>query len=358
MALAYATITNSSKDSRISLKRARILVFTGLVTLVTLIIGLGYIAPLYYGILESLGTGSSYEGAPLYPVKPRTAMIEGKSYDIFRVPIDGQTRELAMLDAGRKKSTFIDPHQPETKIEWEGRWRTLKRVFDFAPQWQNYREAWQAIHFGRLLLNTFSVSLFATIGTVLSGVFVAYGFARFRVPGKGMLELILMSTIILPPQITIVPTYALFHKLGWVGTWLPLIVPTFFGSAYSIFLLKQFFQTIPRELDEAAKIDGASPLRILTSITIPLSYPSIIAVALFQFVASWNDFFYPLLYLAGNNELMTLSPALQQFSSVYGASKPHYISAAAMLTTAFPLLLFLLAQRPFMRGVMMPGLDK
>jgi multiple sugar transport system permease protein len=358
MALTYSTATTVSPRKRVSLRRVRVLVLAGLVTFVMLVIGLLYIAPLYYGIVESLGPGSSYEGAPLYPVKPRTFTLDGSSYDLYRVPIGGQTRELAMLEAGRKKSTFIDPNDPTTTIEWEGRWRSLKRVFDFAPQWHNYPEAWKAIRFGRLLLNTFLVSLLATIGTVLSGVIVAYGFARFRVPGKGILELILMSTIILPPQITIVPTYVLFHKLGWVGTWLPLIVPTFFGSAYSIFLLKQFFSTIPLELDEAAKMDGANPWQILRSIIVPLSYPSIIAVALFQFVASWNDFFYPLLYLAGKNELMTLSPALQQFSSVYGSSKPQYISAAAMLTTAFPLLLFLIAQRPFMRGVMMPGLDK
>jgi multiple sugar transport system permease protein len=358
MALTYSTTPSISQRSRVSLRRVRRGVIATLVTLVSAILVLLYIAPLFYGIVESLGTGSSYEGAPLYPVKPRSVNLNGTSYDLYKVPIDGQIRELAMIDSGRKKSTFIDPNTPDTPIEWEGRWRTLPRVFDFAPQWGNYPEAWKAIRFGRLLLNTFLVSFFAMIGTVLSGIIVAYGFARFRVPGKGVLEMILMSTIILPPQITIVPTYALFHKLGWVGTWLPLIVPTFFGSAYGIFLLRQFFMTIPMELDEAAKMDGASPLRILTSIIVPLSYPSIIAVALFQFVASWNDFFYPLLYLAGKNDLMTLSPALQQFSSVYGTSKPHFISAAAMLTTAFPLLLFLLAQRPFMRGVMMPGLDK
>jgi multiple sugar transport system permease protein len=358
MALISSTSHHTVARSRVSTRRVRALVFAGLVTLATTIIGLGYIAPLYYGIVDSLGTGSSYEGAPNYPVKPRSVILDGTSYELYRVPIDGQVRELALIKTGRKKSTFIDPSNPSNIIEWEGRWRTLPRIFDFAPQWGNYPKAWKAIHFGRLLFNTFTVSLLATIGTVLSGVFVAYGFARFRVPGKGVLELILMSTIILPPQITIVPTYAMFHKLGWVGTWLPLIVPAFFGSAYSIFLLKQFFQTIPRDLDEAAKIDGASPLRILSSIIIPLSYPSIIAVALFQFVASWNDFFYPLLYLAGKEELMMLSPALQQFSSVFGAKNPQFTSAAAMLTSAFPLLLFLLAQRPFMRGVMMPGLDK
>ena len=131
----------------------------------------------------------------------------------------------------------------------------------------------------------------------LSGIVVAYGFARFRFPFKNVLFIILIATIILPFQVTLIPPYVIFTKLGWNGTWLPLIVPHFFANAYNVFLLRQYFMSIPRDLDEAAMIDGASPFRILRSIIVPLSVPAIVAVSLFHFFFAWNDFFVPLLYL-------------------------------------------------------------
>ena len=126
---------------------------------------------------------------------------------------------------------------------------------------------------------------------------MAYGFARFRFPGRNILFGLLIATIFLPAAVTLIPTYTLFARLGWVGTWLPLLVPTFFANAYDVFLMRQYFLTLPRDLDEAASIDGASPLRILRSVILPQSVPLIVAVAVFHLVYSWNDFFAPLIYL-------------------------------------------------------------
>jgi len=168
---------------------------------------------------------------------------------------------------------------------------------------------------------------------------------------------ILIATIILPFQVTLIPTYAVFTKLGWNGTWLPLIVPHFFANAFNVFLLRQYFLSIPRDLDEAAMIDGASPFRVLRSVILPLSVPAIVAVSLFHFFFSWNDFFLPLLYLSGKPELQTLPIAIQQYNALY-VSQPTLIQAAALMTMAVPVVVFFLAQRSFMRGVVVTGVEK
>jgi multiple sugar transport system permease protein len=357
-----ATRTTSGFEERVAraqrLRRIRSTTTTVVLTALTIWLAALYLQPLYYAILNSLSGPSREADAPNYPAKIRSVTIDGQQYELYRVPIDGVTRELALVDKGRRESVFVDPANPDVRITWEGRWRELPRVWDFAPQWENYGVAWGQIEFGKLLRNTMIVAGLSTLGVLLSGILVAYGFARFPLPYKGLLISILMSTVILPTQVTIVPTYIIFYKIGWVGTWLPLIVPAFFGNAYSIFLLRQFFMNIPREFDEAAMIDGASPLRILISIIVPLSWPAIISVAITHFVFAWNDFYYAVLYLAGKNDLMTISPALLSFNSVYGGTNPQLISAASMLASLFPIALFFLAQRPFMRAVMMPGLDK
>ena len=157
---------------------------------------------------------------------------------------------------------------------------------------------------------------------------------------------------------TIVPTYAMFTRIGWVGTWLPLMVPHFFANAYNVFLLRQFFMSIPRDMDEAAMIDGAGPLRILWSVIVPQSWPAIIAVCLFHFFFAWNDF----LVHAGSTcrskpELQPLSIGIQQFNALF-VSQPTLIQAAALMTMAVPVVVFFLAQRAFMRGVVITGVEK
>ena len=155
------------------------------------------------------------------------------------------------------------------------------------------------------------------IGTVVSCTLVAYGFARFRFPGRTILFTLLIATIFLPSAVTLVPTYTIFSKIGWVGTWLPLLVPTFFANAFDVFLVRQYMLTIPREMDEAASIDGAGPFRTLVSVILPQAWPAIVAVAIFHLVYSWNDFFDPLIYLSTKPELQTLAVGLQKFNGIH-----------------------------------------
>ncbi|HLQ49775.1 MAG TPA: carbohydrate ABC transporter permease, partial [Candidatus Dormibacteraeota bacterium] len=153
--------------------------------------------------------------------------------------------------------------------------------------------------------------------------------------------------------------YIGFKAIGWTGTWLPLIVPHFFANAYNVFLLRQYFLTLPRELDQAAQVDGASPLRILWSVIVPQAWPAIIAVALFHFFFTWNDFFAPLVYLSGHPELATMTVGLQAFSAVYAGSGSGFLTqAAALLALIVPVAIFFIAQRVFMRGVVISGVEK
>jgi multiple sugar transport system permease protein len=303
--------------------------------------------------LEDAGQRTT-PGAPIYPATPATGTYQGESYAIYAVPLDGATRNLMLVKKGRAQSTFVDPGDPsQTPIVWEGSWRTLEQAWAFDPKLNNFATVWSQLNFPRLLFNTAAVAVLSTLGAVLSSALVAYGFARFRFPGKNILFVIL----ILPFQVTLIPTYAVFTKLGWNGTWLPLIVPHFFANAFNVFLLRQYFLSIPRDLDEAATIDGAGPFRILRSVILPLSIPAITAVSLFHFFFSWNDFFLPLLYLAGEPELQTLPIAIQQYNALY-VSQPSLIQASALMTMAVPVIVFFLAQRAFMRGVVVTGVEK
>jgi multiple sugar transport system permease protein len=186
---------------------------------------------------------------------------------------------------------------------------------------------------------------------------VAFGFSRFRFPGRDFLFIVLISTIFLPAAVTVIPTFTFFQRIGWVGTWLPLIVPAFFANAYDVFLLRQYFMTLPRELDEAAMIDGASPLRVLWSVIIPQSYPALMAVTVFHVVYAWNDYFGPLIYLSTNRDAWPISIALQTFNGIYG-TRPQLIQAGALMAMIAPLLLFVVAQRFFVQGIVITGVEK
>jgi len=282
----------------------------------------------------------------------------GEQYSIYQVPIDGETRALALVAKRPEESFFLDPdHIDAGLVKWVGKWQTLKPGFVFAPQWQNFTRAWGEIRFPILLRNTFAIAILGDIGTLLSCIAVAYGFSRFRIPGKNIIFYILIATIILPLYVTMIPAYALFTRIGWNGTWLPLIVPHFFANAYNVFLLRQFFLTIPRELDEAAMIDGASPLRTLISVILPQSIPAVVSVALFHFFWSWNDFLGPLIYLMGKPDLQPISLGIQTYNALY-SNQPHMIQSTALMGLALPIIVFFLAQRAFMRGVVITGVEK
>lgn len=329
-------------------------------TFVAVVLVAAFLSPLLQAALTSLKSQDQITQAksPLLPSDPVTYEYEGDVYDVYRVPIDGESRALALVDRGRTQSGFIDPTNPDAgTITWEGSWRTLEPVWQLAPVWTNFSDVWTLIKFPRLLFNTIAIAVIGTIGTVVSCSLVAYGFARFRFPGRSVLFTLLIATIFLPAAVTLIPTYTIFVKLGWLGTWLPLLVPAFFANAYDVFLLRQYFLTIPRDLDEAAAIDGAGVFRTLFSVILPQAWPALAAVSIFHLVYSWNDFFGPLIYLASNPNLQPLSVGLSRFHGVY-YQNPSYIQAGTLMTLAVPVLLFIFFQRIFVRGIVITGVEK
>ncbi len=221
--------------------------------------------------------------------------------------------------------------------------------------WQNYPEAFRAVPFHRYFWNTMQIVIFATLGTLLTASMAAFAFARLRFPARGLLFGLVLSTMMLPGVVTLIPTFIVFRKLGWINTLLPLIVPYWFGGgAFYIFLIRQFFMTIPYELDEAARIDGASNFRIYWSVLLPLSKPVLATVAIFSFIHHWNDFFLPLVYLQDNDK-WTMAIGLQGFKDLYSTS--WNLMMAASTAMIIPLLvLFFFTQRYFVSGIHLTGI--
>lgn len=331
-----------------------------LVTSLGLLVMLIFLMPLGYMLMTAFKDDAqlSAQHAPLWPAKASTYTYEGKELPLYEVPTSEGTKQWALVKGFREDSDFVDPAHPELGVfNWKGRYRTLDPVYHFAPTLDNFIMAWGQVHFDLLFKNTFIIAIVSTIGTLISCILVAYGFARFHIPGKNILFIILISTIVLPPQATIIPLYILFAKLGWTGTWLPLLVPAFFANAYDVFLLRQYFMSIPKEMDEAAMLDGANPLRTLISVIIPQSIPAITAVTLFHFFFTWNDYFTPLVYLVGKEDLYPISVGIAKFVGTFSIY-PGRAMATAVLTLILPALMFFFAQRQFMQGVVVTGVDK
>jgi len=224
------------------------------------------------------------------------------------------------------------------------------------PQWSNFPGAVREMgRFWRYLFNTLALCFLTVVGTAASSAVVAYGFSRIDWPGRDKVFIFVLATMMIPAPVVMVPLYGLFRELGWIGTLRPLWVPAFFAGAFNVFLLRQFFKTIPKELSEAARIDGCSELRIFLQVIVPLAKPSITVVALFQFLYTWNDFLNPLIYLTDEKNF-TIALALQAFQSQQGGTQWHYLMAASTLVVAPIIFLFFLTQRTFIEGVSMSGL--
>jgi len=223
-------------------------------------------------------------------------------------------------------------------------------------QWGNFAKVFSEIPLIRYTYSTLVYAVLATIGVVASSIPVAYALSRMSWRGRNVAFLLVISTLMLPVQVTIVPLYVVFVRLHWIGSLKPLIVPAFFGDAFTIFLLRQFFLTIPQELSDAARVDGGGEFQIMTRVIMPLAKPAIAAVALFQFLYCWNDFFGPLLYTGSNPKIWTLAVGLSQYSETVHRSVLWNIQMAASVLFMLPVIvLFFLAQRVFVEGVTLTG---
>jgi multiple sugar transport system permease protein len=221
-------------------------------------------------------------------------------------------------------------------------------------QWSNFATVFDRIPLLAYGWNTTQIAVGSTIGVLVSCIPVAYALSRMRWRGRQLAFLLILATLMLPFQVTIVPLYIIWVRLGQIGHLTPLILPSFLGDAFSIFLLRQFFLTIPEELSDAARVDGASEFQIMTRVIVPLAKPAIAAVALFNFLYNWNDLFAPLIFVGTNQKLWTLTIALSEFTQRHG-TEWNLTMAAAILFMLPVIVLFFLAQRVFVEGVTLTG---
>ncbi|MGI8869938.1 MAG: carbohydrate ABC transporter permease [Mycobacteriales bacterium] len=235
-----------------------------------------------------------------------------------------------------------------------GDWARVPVVwFPHTITFENYIYGLRVFPFGRYLFNTVILCGSTMIGAVLSSSFIAYGLARIEFPGRTAIFVTLLSTMMVPYFVTMVPLFTLFRSMGWTGTYAPLIVPTFFGVPFFVFLLRQFFRSIPSELTEAARIDGANELRIYWQVILPLAKPALAAVALFQYLFMWNDLLGPLIYIS-NSDRYTLAVGLMFFKNQYSTSiGPMMAASTAMVLPV--IIVFFLAQRYFIQGITLTG---
>lgn len=341
------------RRSFLGLKRRELLIKS----FATVILAAGSIfvlVPFLFMISTSVKDRNQLRQTPptLLPTEQTTVEINGKSEPLYRVTVEGASRPMALIkNRPGGKGVFVAPANLEQISELVIADQVPVRHLEI--HWENYPEALTSMPFDRYLINTLIVTFVGMAGMLMSCSLVAYGFSRFRAPWLNVLFLVLLSTIMLPSQVRLIPLYVFFQKLGWIDTLLPLIVPQFFANAYDVFLLRQFFMTIPLEMDEAARIDGANPFQILYYVILPQARPALVAVSIFHFLYAWNDFYEPLIFLH-SREKWTLAVGLQTFDALYSVNT-HLIMAVSVVMIMPPIILFFLSQRIFTRGVVISG---
>ncbi len=224
-------------------------------------------------------------------------------------------------------------------------------------RWENYVQIFRILPFGRFCFNTVCITVLTLFGRVASGCVVGYSFARLRWPFRDVLFVVLLCTIMLPPQVTMIPLFILFNKVGWVNTWAPLIVPAYFGGGvFNVFLMRQFFKTIPSSLEDAASIDGCSTVRTFFTIMLPLAKPALATICVLGFIGSWNDFQNPLIYLSDYLKY-PISMGMYMFMTSESLFA-HYVMAASLVAVVPIILIFFSAQQYFVKGIVMSGLKQ
>lgn len=319
-----------------------------------------YLMPVAFMIATSLMSTDqlSDPAAPLYPAKPTSYTYQGKEYRVYHVPTADGEKEWALVVKHLKASQFIDPQHPEIGlIDWQGNWRGLKYVYEFSPTWENFLILPTKVALNRMLGVTLFMALLGGAGVLFTSIVVAYGFARFPLPGGNLLFYVLIATILIPEQVTYIPTYFFYaNTLQWRGTLYPLILPYFFGNAVYIFLLRQNFMSLPLDLEEAAMIDGAGPLRRLFSVVLPQSWPVVVTVSVLHFFYIWNETRLASLYLSANPLLMPISFGVQTYQSRVPIQ--NVIEAASIIVLIIPVIVLFISQRLFMQSVLITKADK
>ena len=324
-------------------------------------IGLFFLIPAVWMLVTAFKTDKDVFRFPptLLPRDNLLVEVNGEKLLLYKVPVEDEIRKLALVEISEGRGTFIDPDNPTETIQV--RMRLTEPVLTVSFKWHNFLDAMNRsarpgipVNFWTYFKNTTVIAILAVIGTLVSCAPVAYGFARLRWPGRDIVFLLVLSTIMLPYQVTMIPLFLVFTEtLNWGDTILPIVVPTFFANAFDIFLLRQFFRGIPEELLDAARVDGASELRIFLSIVLPLSKPVLTTITIFTFLWAWNDFLGPLLYL-NNPEHFTMALGLQDFQGQRNVAWNQLMAASVVFTTPI-IILFFFAQRTFIEGIKLTG---
>jgi multiple sugar transport system permease protein len=340
-----------------------------LCSIVVLVGAVVILIPVAWMASTSLKTRFNVTSLPpdFVPRESQRVEVNGESLFLYDVTIDGQVRTLAAVSLDPERSEFVDPNDP-SQVYYAPASAARKHRLVIA-HFENYREAWtySSTPFALYMKNTMVYAFATAFGEVLSCSLVAYGFARLRAPGKNVLFVLLLATMMLPGAVVMIPSFVLFTRyipgflnklfssnIRLADTWWPLIVPTFFGSAYLIFLTRQFYMGINKEYDDAARIDGCGFFQTWWRIIIPLSQPVLIAMAILSFTFHWNDYMGPLIYLNSTTRL-PLSVGLAQFQQTYGGTPWHLMMAASLIAVAPLVVIFFALNRYFIQGVVVSG---
>jgi multiple sugar transport system permease protein len=290
--------------------------------------------------------------------------VGGEQLPLYNVKTENGIKQLAAVKIVEGVGTFVDPANPSQTFDYEiqqGTEKIAEPVMKVSFRWQNFRDSMNrgsrpsvGASFWVYFRNSLIIAFFAIVGTLLSNAPVAYAFARLKFPGRDLLFILVLATMMLPFQVTMIPMYLFFNNiLGWGDTFLPLIIPTFFANAYDVFLLRQFFRTIPEEMCDAARVDGASEWQIFTRLVLPLSVPVLATVTVFTFLWAWNDFTGPLLFLTSPRNF-TMALGLQDFQS-QRTMVWNQLMAASVVFTVPIIIAFFFAQKTFIQGIKLTG---
>ncbi len=365
---AYPTPANLDRSLLASRRRKRARNFIQSLFSHTLIniVGLFFLVPFIWMLLTAFKTDVDVFHTPLrwLPYDNVRVEVNGQLLPLYNVTTPDGIKQLALVKISEGVGTFVDPKAPDVQMQFklqQGNNKMAEAIMEISFRWQNFEDAMNrgsrpgvGASFWVYFKNSLIIAFFTIVGTLFSNTPVAYAFARLKFPGRDILFIIVLATMMLPYQVTMIPLYLLFNDfLGWKNTFLPLLVPAFFANAYDVFLLRQFFRTIPEEMCDAARVDGASEWQIFTQIILPLSVPVLATVTVFTFLYAWNDFTGPLLFL-DKPSLFTMALGLRDFQSQRTMIWNQLMAASVVFTVPI-IVAFFFAQKTFIQGIKLTG---
>jgi multiple sugar transport system permease protein len=329
-------------------------------------VGLFFLVPFIWMLVTSVKSDQDVFHTPprWLPYDNVTVNVNGQQLPLYNVKTEGGVKELALVKIVEGTGTFVDPQHPTQELQYEiqqGTTKIAEPIMHISFRWRNFPDAMSrgsrpgvGASFWVYFKNSLIIAFFTILGTLLSNTPVAYAFARINFPGRDILFIIVLATLMLPYQVTIIPLYLFFNDyLHWGNTFLPLLIPAFFANAWDVFLLRQFFKTIPEEMCDAARVDGASEWQIFTRIVLPLSVPVLATVTVFTFLYAWNDFTGPLLFLSSPDKF-TMALGLRDFQGQRTMVWNQLMAASAMFTIPI-IIAFFFAQKTFIQGIKLTG---